>query len=106
MRGRAQPAVVVTDLREPLAAVHRRMIRTRTVLLGIWILGWVSTGFVYRNGWLAVAILVVTGPVLWSLVYAVEARNRPGRRVPVAPQRHRAVSRPGEQAPGGAADPP
>ncbi|WP_214370600.1 hypothetical protein [Pseudonocardia sp. H11422] len=103
-RSRPAPAIVVTDLREPLIAVHRRMIRTRTVLMAIWILGWAATGFVHRTGWLAMLILVVTGPVLWLVVFLAGRRTTPGRRVPVD-RRRRALTGPGRAAPGGAAGP-
>ena len=98
-------AVVVTDLREPLAAVHRRMIRTRTVLMVVWILGWAATGFVYRTAWLALLILAVTGPVLWLAVWWNERRIAPGRRLPVgapgAEDRDRGIT--GPAAPGAGA---
>lgn len=83
MRSNRPAPVVVTDLREPLTSVHRRMIRTRTALLAVWILGWVATGFVADTAWLAIAVLVVTGPVLWVAVWWFESRRRPGRRTPV-----------------------
>lgn len=97
-RGRP-PAAVVTDLREPLAAVHRRMIRTRTALMVVWICGWAATGFVSDIAWLAIGILVVTGPVLWVLVWLRAQRHRPARRTPVPP---RGLTEPA--APGGAGD--
>ncbi|NMI00843.1 hypothetical protein [Pseudonocardia acidicola] len=100
---RPEPAVV-TDLAEPLAAVHRRMIRIRTVLMVIWILGWAATGFVWRTGWLAMLIVIVTGPVLWAAVFVHGTRRPPGRRVPVD-LRRRAITGPGRAAPGGAAGP-
>jgi hypothetical protein len=62
--------VVVTGLREPLVLLHRRLIRRRLVLMVVWIAGWAATGFVSDQGWLAIAILVVTGPVLWILVWS------------------------------------
>ncbi|MHA6793468.1 hypothetical protein ACVGVM_08090 [Pseudonocardia bannensis] len=103
-RSRPAPAVVVTDLREPLIAVHRRMIRTRVVLMAIWILGWAATGFVYRTGWLAILILVVTGPVLWLAVFLTGQRAAPGPRVPVD-RRRRALTPAERAAPGEAAGP-
>ncbi len=79
---RSRP-VVVTDLREPLVVVHRRLIRRRTVLMVVWILGWATTGFVSDTAWLALAILAVTGPLLWVAVWAYFRRSAPGRRQPV-----------------------
>jgi hypothetical protein len=95
---RQPPAMVVTDLREPLVAVHRRMIRTRTVLMAIWIVGWASTGFVSETAWLAIGILVATGPALWIAAWIHQRQRRPGRRTPVGP---RALTAPG--APGAGA---
>jgi hypothetical protein len=79
---RARP-VVVTDMREPLIVLHRRLIRRRTVLMVIWILGWAATGFVSDTAWLALSILALTGPILWAAVWAHCARIQPGRREPV-----------------------
>lgn len=95
-------AVVVTDLREPLSAVHRRRIRGRTVLMAIWIAGWASTGFFWRTGWLAITVLVVTGPLLWLAVWAREATRDLGRRAPVSP---RPGGRAGRALPAGPAAP-
>lgn len=75
--------VVVTDMREPLVAVHRRLIRRRTVLMVIWILGWVATGFVSDTAWLALLILFVTGPMLWWFVWLYYSWNEPPPREPV-----------------------
>lgn len=72
--------VVVTDLREPLIVVHRRMMRARLVLMVVWIAGWVVAGVLYRHGWLATGILLATGPAVWVVYVAVESRRRPGRR--------------------------
>ncbi|MFC4950925.1 hypothetical protein [Pseudonocardia sp. GCM10023141] len=76
-------AVVVTDMREPLVVVHRRLIRRRSVLAAIWIAGWAATGFVSDVAWLACTLLVITGPALWLLVWAWTARFTAGRREPV-----------------------
>lgn len=70
-------------MREPLVVVHRRLIRRRSVLMVIWILGWAATGFVYETAWLALTILAVTGPMLWAVVWAHQQHNTPGRRQPV-----------------------
>jgi hypothetical protein len=75
--------VVVTDLREPLIVVHRRMMRARLVLMVVWIAGWIVAGVLYRHGWLATGILLATGPGVWVVYVAVASRRRPGRRVPV-----------------------
>lgn len=94
---RARP-VVVTDLRESLVVVHRRLIRRRSVLMVIWILGWAATGFVSDRAWLALLILALTGPVLWVAVWAYHVWKAPGSR--------ESVGRPaitGRGAPGGAA---
>lgn len=82
---RSRP-VVVTDLREPLAMVHRRMIRLRLVLLAVWLVGWVIAGLLHRNGWLATLILLASGPGVWLVVLAVTERRRPGRREEVTPR--------------------
>lgn len=82
--------VVVTDLREPLVAVHRRLIRRRTALMVVWILGWAATGFVSDTAWLALTILAVTGPVLWVAVWLwfreeAGVREAPARALPAGP---------------------
>lgn len=89
--------VVVTDMREPLTVVHRRLIRRRTVLMVIWILGWVATGFVSDKAWLALTILFVTGPVLWWAVWLYHDIRAPGRREPVG---RRAITAPPVRGPG------
>lgn len=100
---RSEP-VVVTDMQEPLTAVHRRMIRVRLVLMGVWILGWVAAGLVVtgplagtgpHTGWVAILIVVLTGPALWALNRLRELHRRPGTRTPVS---RRAIS--GPAAPG------
>lgn len=80
MRRASPNPVVVTDLREPLVVQHRRLIRRRLVLMVVWILGWAATGFVADTAWLAIGLLVVTGPLLWVLVRLAVGRKRPGRR--------------------------
>ena len=70
-------------MREPLVLVHRRLIRRRSALMVVWILGWAATGFVYDTAWLALLILAVTGPVLWVALWAYQAHTAPGRREPV-----------------------
>ncbi len=76
--------VVVTDMREPLVVVHRRMMRQRLVLMVIWIIGWVVAGLLSPgHGYLATAILLVSGPGLWLVHYAWQSRFRPGHREPV-----------------------
>ena len=81
----ARPAdvTVVTDLREPLTVVHRRLIRARLVLMAVWIAGWIVAGVLYRHGWLATGILLVSGPGVWVAYVAVASRRRPGHREPV-----------------------
>jgi hypothetical protein len=80
MRRRNPAPVVVTDLREPLVVQHRRLIRRRLVLMVVWIIGWAATGFVADTAWLAIGLLVVTGPLLWVIVWLIAERERPGRR--------------------------
>jgi hypothetical protein len=94
VRRRSPAPVVVTDLREPLVEQHRRLIRHRLVLMVVWILGWAAAGFVADTAWLAIGLLVVTGPLLWVLVWLVAELQRPGRRespvraLPGRPVRH------------------
>jgi hypothetical protein len=108
---RSRP-VVVTDLREPLVVLHRRLIRRRTVLMVVWILGWAATGFVSDTAWLALTILAVTGPLLWLAVWAYFSCTAPGRREQVGrqPAGRRAITAtavrragPGPAGPDGAA---
>ncbi len=84
--------VVVTDLHEPLYVVHSRIMRRRGVLFGIWLVGWVISGLLWRDGWLATAILFGSGPGVWVVVGLVMARRRPGHREPVG---RRALGGPG-----------
>jgi hypothetical protein len=67
--------VVVTGLREPLVLRHRRLIRRRLVLMVVWIAGWAATGFVHDRGWLAIAILIATGPLVWLAVWLLADRH-------------------------------
>lgn len=85
-------------MREPLVVLHRRLIRRRSVLMVIWILGWVSTGFVSDTAWLALLILAVTGPVLWLAVWAWITAAAPGHREPVGRRAIRAPGAPGAGA--------
>jgi hypothetical protein len=75
--------VVVTDLHEPLYVVHARIMRFRLVLFGVWLVGWVVSGLLWRDGWLATAILLGSGPGIWLVVGLVRSGRRPGRREPV-----------------------
>jgi hypothetical protein len=75
--------VVVTDLREPLHVVHGRIMRFRLVLFGVWLVGWVVSGLLWRDGWLATAILLGSGPGVWLVVGLFRAGRRPGQREPV-----------------------
>lgn len=111
MTRRRNAVVTVTDLREPLIDVHRRMMRTRLVLMVVWIAGWIVAGALYRSGWLATGILLATGPGVWLVVWAAEARRRPGRREPVRsraprslPAPRRAPAPPGPGGSAGAGD--
>lgn len=74
--------VVVTDCREPLAVLHRRLVRRRIALMMVWIAGWATTGFVADTAWIALLILAVTGPVLWVVVWTW-CREPAGRRAAV-----------------------
>ena len=88
--------IVVTDMREPLIVVHRRMMRQRLVLMAIWIAGWALAGLLSQShGYLATSILLVSGPGVWLVHYAWRSRRRPGRREP--------VSRPALEGPGAGA---
>ena len=79
-------------MREPLVVVHRRMMRQRLVLMVIWIIGWAVAGLLYRHGYLATAILLLSGPGVWLVHYAWQSRHRPGSREPVT---RRALGGPG-----------
>ncbi|ANY05168.1 hypothetical protein AFB00_01270 [Pseudonocardia sp. HH130630-07] len=74
---------VVTDLREPLAVEHGRRIRIRLVAMVVWIIGWVVSGLFWRDGWLATAILLTSGPGVWILWWLFVPRRTAGRRRPV-----------------------
>lgn len=79
--------VVVTDLREPLVLLHRRLMRRRAVLFLVWTAGWIVSGLLWRHGYLATVVLMVSGPGVWLAVWAWEQTRRPGRREPAAPRR-------------------
>jgi len=87
--------VVVTDLHEPLYVVHGRIMRFRLVLFGVWLVGWVVSGLLWREGWLATAILLGSGPGVWLVVALIRSGRRPGRREPVG---RRALGGPGAGA--------
>jgi hypothetical protein len=87
--------VVVTDLHEPLYVVHARIMRFRLVLFGVWLVGWVVSGLLWREGWLATAILLGSGPGVWLVVGLIRSGRRPGRREPVG---RRALGGPGAGA--------
>ncbi len=89
---RRRAPVVVTDLHDPLYVVHSRIMRRRLVLFGIWLIGWVVSGLLWRDGWLATAILLGSGPGIWLVVGLVRAGRQPGRREPVG---RRALGGPG-----------
>ena len=94
MRARKPEPVVVTDLREPLVAVHRRLIRTRLVMMAVWIVGWLVAGALWRHGYLATGILLLSGPGVWVTWWWVAPRGPGGRRSPVGPPRRRALPGP------------
>ena len=87
--------VVVTDLHEPLYVVHARIMRFRLVLFGVWLVGWAVSGLLWREGWLATAILLGSGPGVWLVVGLIRSGRRPGRREPVG---RRALGGPGAGA--------
>jgi hypothetical protein len=87
--------VVVTDLHEPLYVVHGRIMRFRLVLFGVWLVGWVVSGLLWREGWLATAILLGSGPGVWLVIGLIRSGRRPGRREPVG---RRALGGPGAGA--------
>ena len=93
-RRRAAP-VVVTDLHEPLYVVHSRIMRRRLVLFGIWLIGWVVSGLLWRDGWLATAILLGSGPGIWLIVGVIRSGRHPAGREPVG---RRALGGPGARA--------
>ena len=51
--------------------------------------------FLWRDGWLATAILLGSGPGVWLVVGLIRARRRPGHREPVG---RRALGGPGAGA--------
>ena len=91
MRRREPEPVVVTDLHEPLIAVHRRQIRTRLVMMVVWIAGWVVAGTLWRHGYLATGILLASGPGIWITWWLVVPRRVTGHRSPVTTRRARAL---------------
>lgn len=91
MRARKPDPVVVTDLREPLIAVHRRRIRIRLVMMVVWIAGWIVAGTLWRHGYLATGILLGSGPGIWVVWWLVAPRRVTGRRRPVPPPGRRAL---------------
>lgn len=94
MRARRPDPVVVTDLREPLIAVHRRQIRSRLVLMVVWIAGWVVAGALWRHGYLATGILLASGPGIWIVWWLVVPRRITGGRSPVPAPGCRALALP------------
>ena len=82
-------------MREPLIVVHRRMMRQRLVLMVIWIAGWSVAGALYRHGYLATAILLVSGPGVWLVHYTWRWWHRPGSREEVRAPPRRALGGPG-----------
>jgi len=93
---RRRPApVVVTDLHEPLYVVHNRIMRMRLLLFGIWLIGWAVSGVLWRNGWLATAILFGSGPGVWLVVGLLRSGRKAGHREPVG---RRALGGPGAGA--------
>ena len=82
-------------MREPLVVVHRRMMRQRLVLMVIWIVGWIVAGALYRHGYLATGILLVSGPGVWLVHYAWRWWHRPGPREAVRAPSRRALEGPG-----------
>lgn len=76
--------VVVTDLHEPLYVVHGRIMRMRLALFAFWLVGWVVSGMLWRDGWLATAILLGSGPGVWIVVGLLRSGRQPGRREPVS----------------------
>ncbi|MBW0101040.1 hypothetical protein [Pseudonocardia sp. KRD291] len=96
MRARRPDPVVVTDMHEPLILVHRRQIRTRLVMMVVWIIGWVVAGALWRHGYLATGILLGSGPGIWILWWLVTARRPAGRRQAVTARAPRALPGPHE----------
>lgn len=71
-------------MHEPLIVVHRRLIRERLVLMAIWLVGWVVAGLYSSHGYLATAILLVSGPGVWLLQYAWKWWQRPDPRAAIS----------------------
>ncbi|OLM19441.1 hypothetical protein Ae707Ps1_3700 [Pseudonocardia sp. Ae707_Ps1] len=94
---------VVTDLREPLAVEHGRRIRIRLVAMAVWIAGWIVAGVFWRDGWLATAILLTSGPGVWILWWLFVPRPGHGRREPVRAREPRRLPGPADGG-GGPAD--
>jgi hypothetical protein len=65
------------------------------VLFAIWLVGWTVSGLLWRDGWLATAILLGSGPGVWLVVGLIRAGRAPGRREPVG---RRALGGPGAGA--------
>lgn len=102
MRIRRPAPIVVTDMHEPLIVVQRRKMRARLVLFGIWLIGWVVSGILWRDGGLATAILLLSGPGVWLVYCTVLEFRRPGRREAVTPRRKALGPAPAaRQGPGG-----
>ncbi|MDQ4119642.1 MAG: DUF3099 domain-containing protein [Actinomycetota bacterium] len=100
MRRRRDDVAVVTDLAEPLVVQHRRRIRVRLVAMAVWIAGWVVAGMLWRDGWLATAVLLGSGPGIWLLWWLAVPRHDPGRRQAVRTRGPRAL--PAADRPSGA----
>ena len=95
MRRRSDEAVVVTDMREPLRLQHRRRIQIRLVAMVVWIAGWIVAGALWRDGWLATAILLGSGPGVWMLWWLLVPPRDPGRRTAVTRRGPRELPRSG-----------
>lgn len=90
MRRRRDEIAVVTDYVEPLVVHHRRLMRNRLIAMVVWIAGWIVAGTLWRDGWLATAILLGSGPGVWLVWWLLVPQRSPGRR--------RAVTAPGLRA--------
>lgn len=89
----------MTDLREPLLVVHRRLMRRRAVMFLVWTAGWIVSGLLWRHGYLATGILLASGPGVWLSVWAWEQTRTPGRREPAEPRRRAVAPAPLTTAP-------